>query len=466
MLLVNESIIAQTISCQSTPFNCSLDLRNEIFTNTKIKSTTNNVVVYGKSGTDYTDAEFDSTNSDFDNCGINNTCRTDYQNVLYYYMSYPKITEHDYASCPLPVVIIFHPGGFSDCNNLANDNPHMYQLSRDLAKRGYISIVAEYRRGVIDDKSQVFPNNPDPFIQRITYTGAPETAAIYRGVQDCAGVIRSFIKRQRTGSDEFKADTNNIFLAGASAGAVMVTLTAYYTQSMINDVSENIKDALGVRNIDFYSGDTHIEYKSKIKGVLSMWGNAFLPLANINNPVNFFAQNSNSVPMIAFHGYYDPITPIYYEPVYYSAATGASAPFHTITNCLLPNVSSFSVSPTGVVSGSLKEDQYRGGPLYYYENIFNQTNTPPMELYVDCEMEHGMDSDCSSCMFDSEFGTGATNINDVFTYMAQRTAIFFQAILGGYVNQIDRRIFFNCENYRYGCNPADYHENCPPNTCE
>lgn len=443
-------------NCDTTPFNCSANLVNGFFSDAQI--TTSDTFYYGKTGTDYKDAEFDSSDSRFDDCGVNKPCENNPDSSLYAFTYYPNLTVYHY-SCALPVIFIFHPGGFHDCNSIG---PGMRLLGKELAKRGYIAVVAEYRRGKIDDPNAA-PGSTAPLGGSVYYTSAQHIAAVYRATQDYSGAIRSFIQRQRNNADEFKADTNNIFVSGASAGGVAATLTAYYTQSMIDDVSENVKNALGSIDIDYYKGGINIEYKSKIKGMLSMWTNGFLPRNYVNNPLDFFAQNPNNVPMIAFHGYHDSVAALYTEAVYFSPGIGSSAPFHTITNCLLSNVSSFSVTERGKSGNNALVDEYNGGPLYYYQNIFNQPGTPPMECYVDCQMEHGLDNDVPG--FASEFGTGKTNQDDVTIYMAQRTATFFQAVLGGIANKLDRRIFFECENMRYGCDTTDNHESCPPNSC-
>ncbi len=443
-------------NCDTTPFNCNLNLVNPIFTD--IKTTDDSLIFYGKPGTSYSDREYSSSNPQLDDCGVNTPCEINPDSSLYFFISYPTKPSY-YYTCPLPVIFLYHPGGFSDCNSIASG---MRLISREFAKRGYICVVAEYRRGIIKDTT-LATTNPNP---NVYYTGAPQLGAFYRGAQDGPGAIRTFIKWQRDGADNyrFKADTNNIFLAGFSAGGMIAILTAYYTQSMLNDISENIQTALGPRDIDYYVGGTNIEYKSKIKGVLAGWATAFLPLNDVNNPNNFFSQNSNNVPMIAFHGYLDPVNPVNTEPVYFSPAGDSNKAYHTIKNCLKPGVDSFSVTPRGKdQQGNLRIDEYRGGPLYYYYNIFNQFNTPPMECYIDCTMMHGLDS--NGINFHSEFGTGLSNQDDVLTYIAQRTACFFQAILGGNANKLDRRLFFECENMRYGCDTNDNHESCPPNNC-
>ncbi len=425
-----KSVIQAVDPCEKTPYNINKDLRDPLFSSANIITTDNSPTYYGKTGTNYKDAEYyDSTNLYLSDCGVNIPCESDPNHALYYFVSYPSTSAHDYNTCKLPVIFIFHPGGFSDCNY---SGPHIKLLSKELARRGFIVVVAEYRRGILLDINQAIPN--------VFYTGAPQVSAFYRAAQDYDGCIRSFYTRQNANADEFKADLDNIFVSGFSAGAQTALLTAYYTQGMIDDISQNIKTALGNRKIDYYTGDMNIEYRSKIRGVLSGWGTAFLPRENVSDPTVFFARNTNNPPLISFHGYNDPINPIRTEPVYFSPATiGMNAdPYHTITNCLLPGVSSFSVIPRPN-TGTPLVDEYRGGPIYWEENIFNKIGLPPMESYIDCDMFHGLDDDGPN--FDSEFGTHATDQDHVFGYIAQRTACFCQLILAGLANNTSKRVF-------------------------
>ena len=92
-------------------------------------------------------------------------------------------------------------------------------------------------------------------------------------------------------------------------------------------------------------------------------------------------------------------------------------------------------------------------------------------MYVDCNMAHGLDKDCKTCstcafpacytnckacVFDSDFGTGATNTNLVNIYIAQRIAVYFQAVLVGIDQSLINYEFVDCENTRKKCetNPA------------
>lgn len=98
------------------------------------------------------------------------------------------------------------------------------------------------------------------------------------------------------------------------------------------------------------------------------------------------------------------------------------------------------------------------------------------ELYVDCSMAHGLDTDCvtcggtianktkgtcTPCTYGSSFGTSATNQLQTTVYMAARIAIFSQPIMANYPSILafgakGRSYFKDCENFRK-CNQINNH---------
>ena len=68
------------------------------------------------------------------------------------------------------------------------------------------------------------------------------------------------------------------------------------------------------------------------------------------------------------------------------------------------------------------------------------------------------DGGCTACEYKSTFGTAATNQQQTIKYMAERIAVFSQAIMSAYptvlaYNAKGRSFFRDCENYRV-CNGA------------
>jgi len=228
-----------------------------------------------------------------------NFCETD-SSALNYLVYSPK--NVDYSSCKLPGIILFHAGGYSDCSNYKYEDT----LCINLARKGFIVYLVEYRRGRIKDQNSGG-----------IYTSAQQMLAIYRAMQDGRGAIRSIIKRQRNIANNnlpYQVDTNNIFVAGQSAGAVIANSLAYYkTQAMINAVfpvpagEPSIQAALGPIDADYYYGTPDVNYQSSIQGLWSMWGGFPIPMVN-GNPMDIYdfltnnGANTNLVPMIGFMG--------------------------------------------------------------------------------------------------------------------------------------------------------------------
>lgn len=377
---------------------------------------------------------------------------------IYYPADYPN-----YATCPLPVVVLFHASGFSDCFTL--NEPEVLLLASELAKCGYVVFNAEYRRGRILD-NRTGPNN-------LRYRTVQQQCAAWVGCQDGRGVVRSVIQRARENfhSQYYKIDTNNIFVGGFSAGAVMAMSIAWYTDTMMRQAapvtrgSSTFAQALGGMDVDFYYGSPSIEYRSKIRGVASMWGGIAIPKAYNLNEYDFFPKDTLR-PVIAFHGFHDPIFPysddnkdssrqnVYFSPPPLAGQTNYNETNFCVLSGNLLRLDQTS-NTTDLISGSA-ENMHK---IAEHHGI-------PNELYTDCGMAHGLDK-CvgTGCVFDSEFGTGATNRTQVNVYIAQRIATFFQAILNGIAGNLGRRIFTECENERVACqqnvNPFCQIETCP-----
>ncbi len=245
---------------------------------------------YGKSNaTNYKDAEYHNSVSYLDDCGVNvdpmseEDCLTNAQSYLKYIVYYPSHTEYskaEYDECPLPAIVLFHAGGFSDCNPITEAFT-IDQMCSTYARLGYVAFNVEYRTGRLLDAV------PGPQ----SYYSGQQVLAFYRGFQDGRGALRSIIKRQNEAdaNSNFQIDINYIFVGGASAGAAIAINLGYYpTQTMVNAICPGAQARLGDVDIDFYYGGTNIAYFGKIKGVLNMWGNGFLPVTSA--PLDFFQR--------------------------------------------------------------------------------------------------------------------------------------------------------------------------------
>lgn len=448
---------------------CTLDLRDSIH-NIKIDSLVGvDTVVYGLSTTPtgYSDVRY-ALNS----CGVSTTtiCEND-MDSLYYQVYYPKKignTNINYNSCKFSALILFHGGSYDECGSLYN--PGVIFIAKEYAKRGFIVFNVEYRRGVLIDSRTTTSG--------IQYTSAQQMLAIYRASQDARGAIRSIIKRQINHSSQFSGDPyqidiNNLFVGGTGAGSVVAMNAVYYqNQDMINAAYPGIINALGPIEQNFYYGDTTIEFAPLVKGVVNMWGALLVPYSGHNHPNLFFANNNYMPPIISFCGKDDQIFQFDGEPLYFSPSTITTQGIYlnTESHCLL--TSSYTVPGTND-----DPDLYQLGSSNIYDMF--RTMTIPSEFYLDCTMMHGLDDDCVrcspggpkayykisgscfDCVFDSDFGTGFTNSDDVNKYMVGRGATFFQGAMGTNVlNNLLITKFVECQNNRNTCNTTNNNA-CP-----
>ncbi len=420
----------------STPAKCRWDLTVPIYNTFYIQDS----VSYAKAHipSSFFDVSYASDSNS--TCHPSSSCTSTDSSALMYYVYYP---DYSYNSLKLPCAILLHAGGFQECSTL--QLPEITKICQEFAKRGFITFNVEYRRGSISDPQGNFES-------------VQAALAQYRAYQDARGAIRSIIKRQRKHSlfpdDHYQIDTTQIFVGGMSAGGVAALNAAWYTDSMVYAIFPNkagtatIKDALGSINSDFYYGDTTIDYKKGIIGAISMWGGFRVPASydSVNNAGGFFT-NAHRTAFIAFHGKLDTVIP--YDTITASQriflSPAGHSSYHTQNTC---------VSTAYTVDGSSTKAKLLVGSGYNMYTIWNNLNdTLLKELYTDCQMHHGLDKDCDTCNFQSDFGTGLTTIDAVGTYMVQRAATFFQAVMN------NKKIadigppskFTECENTRVKC---------------
>ncbi|MBK8347541.1 MAG: alpha/beta hydrolase [Saprospiraceae bacterium] len=104
-----------------------------------------------------------------------------------------------------PVVIVCFGGGFITGSK---DHWSIRLLAQELAKRGFVTAVIDYRLGMN------------------IFDGDLSMRAVYRGVQDGRSAVR-FFKANAAGSNTYKIDPDQIYIGGHSAGAFVATHNAY-----------------------------------------------------------------------------------------------------------------------------------------------------------------------------------------------------------------------------------------------
>ena len=453
---------------------CGLNFNNRIPGLTIATTYPDNPIAYGKASVKFKDVQYDE-NCCTTGCGYN--CNSDI-GVLKYHVYYPS-NYPNYNTCPLPAVILFHGGAFNECGDFTN--PNVRTLAEELAYRGFVVFIVNYRRGVIPDGNSVTGSLP-----QVDYTSAQQLLAIYRACQDARGAIRSIIKREQDGlNTNYRINVNELIIGGLSAGSLIAMNSVYCQQPlMVNAVfgtriqtdDGTANSVLGPINADYYYGTPDVEYFSRVKCVLNLWGGMFIPKSLISNISGFLSLNTYLPPIISFQGVNDDVFRIEQQGVYYSVGLSGVTDVVKENRCL---IGTNYFSPRQLATGSEDElDLYLIGA----KNIYNSFKSLSVftEVYFDCQMEHGLDCGgctgdannytkdklCNACVFASDFGTGLTTQEAVLAYIAGRGATFYQAMLGSITSSLSKSEFIECPNNRFGCsNISDNPANCTNASC-
>lgn len=373
-------------------------------------------------------------------CNVSNNHITD-ESALRYKAYFPLNAAHDYATTPLPLIVLFHPGGFSECSEY--DSSTIKELCKAFSQKGFIAITAQYRTGKVQDLTD------------LSKISVQQMLASYRTQQDVRGALRSIIKRDAVDghSGLFKINTDQVFIGGLSAGGIAAMGAAYYrTQNMVNQVFPNsansplnIEEALGPIKADYYYGEDIPAYNVTIRGLLICWGGIAIPHEYDGNEQDFFAGGSSlaNPPMIAFHGAADTTIP-YFDNSSQDFHFSTDADYKKEKLCLNEDMNFVIKKPTNLKPVSVKQ----GSSLNMYNILAHPSIDRFTELYVDCLAGHGLGGS-------ADFGTGNPDPVLVAKYIVQRAAIFFQTIMNHSSLSTHpafgirgRSLFRDCENKR------------------
>lgn len=112
-----------------------------------------------------------------------------------------------------PLMLVIHGGSFLAGTRY---DPNISKITKDFAKRGYVTATIEYRLGFVSDDQTWncnLVNYPCVFATDTTEW----FRSWYRGVQDAKGALRYLINNHAT----YGIDTSNVFVVGESAGAFL-----------------------------------------------------------------------------------------------------------------------------------------------------------------------------------------------------------------------------------------------------
>ena len=432
--------------CSDSPANCSLNLKQPIFPGSNAIGILTRSYAKSPLPTVFTDVKYvdeDSYRPGICDAPISTICDNN-GSILSYDVYYPK--NHDYINgCALPAMILFHAGGFDECSS--RDQSLVKAMCNYFAHRGFVTFNVEYRVGRLKD-------------QRI-YTSVQQQLAAYRACQDGRGAIRSIIKRQMnetpggTLNDPYRIDLTKIFVGGMSAGGIIALNAGWYTNPMtyqaFPSVGTTTQNALGLIDRDYYyASPTDVpNVQSYIKGILAMWTGIPMRINNINDQYSFFTYGSNLPPIIAFQGKNDEVFPFYENSKQQVKFSPSSHPYYNSeTRCLL-NGTTYTLegnaTTVDLISGSTLN-------MYHIASFYGVR----AELYLDCDMGHGLDDDKDPDKFKSNFGTCNNTVDGMGLYITQRAATFFQAVMNNLsFGAPHKTVFIECENKRVACNTAD-----------
>ncbi|CAN5444655.1 hypothetical protein BH10BAC2_BH10BAC2_36560 [soil metagenome] len=268
-----------------------------------------------------------------------------------------------------------------------------------------------------------------------------------------------------------------------SAGGVAAMNAAWYTDAMVGTIFSSIttptgatiNQALGSINLNAYYGEPTTPFQANIIGTVSMWSAISIPSVYDLDPskeeYDFFANSTNLLkPHLGFAGK-DDLTFPYYDDfeenqqfVYFNPPPTSGTNYNSTTYCIKS-----TQGPYHLEEDQGTPDLINGSCLNMYK-ILDHFGIKS-ELYLDCNMGHGLDQKCitcpsnpgsaswyvsnlgvcTPCVFDSDFGTGLTDPDLVYKYMAQRIAVYFQAVLNGRSQLLVNYQFVECQNNRKKC---------------
>jgi alpha/beta superfamily hydrolase len=276
-----------------------------------------------------------------------------------------------------PLLLVIHGGAFLEGSK--NEASVTY-LSKEFAKRGYVTANINYRLGFVTDDTAHTCNYPN-----YSCVFAADTAewyrAYYRGIQDAKGALRYLINRNQ----QYRIDTSNVFVMGESAGAFIAlgvalmdtliekpsptgaiapaanphpsALTCSYNVGKVFSQPNVLRPDLG--SIDGSIEPTTIRYT--IKGVGNMYG------AMLTDLLQYRKANTVAPAIYSFHQPCDPVVPIDQGNVY-----------QYLNWCFTNGYGCFGISRTPVVKGSRAFSNLNSANNYGYtiQNNFTATNFP------------------------------------------------------------------------------------------
>ena len=177
-----------------------------------------------------------------------------------------------------PLIVVCHGGSYVAGSKTGTD---VVPFCRDMARMGYVVASIQYRLGV-----------PLSFDLEV-----PFKQAVLRGVHDSRAAVRYFRKDVAENGNQFNIDSEKIFFAGSSAGAINALHLAYMdTEAEIALYVDQSAAGLG-GGVEGESGNAG--YSSTVSGVINIAG----ALAGLD------LMQEGDAPVCSFHGTGDSVVP-------------------------------------------------------------------------------------------------------------------------------------------------------------
>lgn len=178
-----------------------------------------------------------------------------------------------------PLVIFAHGGSFISGSKEGDD---VVPLCNDFARMGYVTASIQYRLGI----------TPSFFIEQ------PATHAVIRGFHDMKAAIRFFRKTVEEDGNPYGINTDQIYLAGVSAGGFITLHNAYLDQDSEIPVIVNQTEPGLEGGVEGNSGNE--AYSSEIHGIVNICGaiadTAMIDMDDTTPVVSFHAPDDDVVP--------------------------------------------------------------------------------------------------------------------------------------------------------------------------
>lgn len=172
-----------------------------------------------------------------------------YSSVYNLQMDIYQPTGDTYAN--RPVIILGHGGAF--IGGSKTDDGTVVELCKRFAKRGYVTASINYRL------SDLFSMAADSM---------NAVATVVKAISDGKAAVRYFMQDAAT-TNTYRIDTNNIFVGGNSAGAVLYMHATYLDN--LGEVPTYIADVMAA-NGGFEGNSGNPGYNVKIRGVINLAG--------------------------------------------------------------------------------------------------------------------------------------------------------------------------------------------------